>query len=93
MAEMSREDLGREEIRRIASEYLHEVAQYCAELQSDTPLVTSVTVRGLRGDRLQEKAGELLSAMARFTDLGERRKAVLKVLCGVGKRHPSDLPR
>ncbi len=94
MSEASREDLGREEVRRIASEYLHEVARYCAELRSDdTPPVTSVTVAGLRGDRLHEKASELLSAMARFTDPDERRKAVLKVLRGVGRRHPSDLPR
>ena len=91
MAEISREDLGREEVRRIASEYLHEVVRYCAELQSDTPPITSVTAGGLHVDRLHEKAGELLSAMARFTDLDERRKAVLKVLCGVGKRCQSDL--
>ncbi len=74
MTEIPRDHLGSDEVRRIASEYLHALARYYAELQKDAG---SLTV-----DPLQERAEELLSAMA-ITDKQQRRNAVLRVLCSL----------
>lgn len=78
MAEIARDDLGNEEVGRIASEYLHALARYYAELQKEGG--------SLPVDPLQERAEELLSAMA-ITDTQQRRNALLRVLCSLRDPH------
>lgn len=77
MTDPNWERLSQEQLRKIISNYLDEVLRYYQEQQR-----IELNGLGSEGDRrLEQRASELLGAMTASLDPGERRKAVLQVLC------------
>lgn len=88
----SPEHLSSDELRRIASEYLHELLRHYEQLQTNTSVAASNTAHSLHRARLEQRVGELLSALTQFTNPQERRDAVLQVLCGRKERQRHKAP-
>ena len=81
------EQMGEEQLRQIVSNYLNEVLR-C--YQEEHRFWLSGGERQF--ERLERKASELLEAMMTSVEPGERRKAVLQVLCRAQEQHQSSLP-
>jgi hypothetical protein len=86
MAGNTWEQMSEEQLRQIVSNYLNEVLR-CYQEEHRFWLQGGER----QFERLERKASELLEAMMTSVEPGERRKAVLQVLCAQ-EQHQSSLP-
>lgn len=79
MNAISHDGVDREQVRRIATEYLQELLHYFEPAQEASSNVTPA--QSSDAARLEQRVGDLLRAMAQYTDPQQRREAVLRALC------------
>lgn len=87
MAGIPSEQMSEEQLRQIISSYLDEVSRCYEEEQRSW-----MQGGGCQNDHLEQKASELLEAMMISGEPGERRRAILQVLCRAKEHREPSLP-